>query len=124
MRTLTLLALGVWLGLAALLYDMKYESLRLEARAAALGKALQEERELMAVARAEWSHVTRPENVEKLARAVLKFEPVKPEQTRDLQTAAKRPGVPAPKPASASDAIAALIGRTAIKSAAHDAASR
>lgn len=119
MRFVTLIAFGVWVGLVFLIYDMKYDARRLEASAVALSKALHEERENLAVARAEWSHATRPENVEKLARSVLSFEPVKPEQVVEWRQPDNRP-VAASRPpravaTAAGDGIAALIGRTVKK---------
>lgn len=115
MRFVSLIAFGVWVGLAFLIYDIKHETRRLEARSAALTQAIQQERENLAVARAEWSHLTRPGHIEKLARDLLKFEAVRPEQIVHW----KRRGKPAPgepQPASphdqANDAIAALIHRS------------
>lgn len=120
MRFVTLLAFGVWAGLAFLIYDMKYEAQRLQARADSLAKAIEEEQQNLAVARAEWSHVTRPEHVEKLARAVLKFEPVKPEQmVRWKQPAVQVAGKSRAQQTTLSagnDGIAALIGRSVKKS--------
>ncbi len=120
MRFVTLLAFGIWAGLAFLIYDMKYDAQRLQNRAATLARAIQEEQTNLAVARAEWSHLTRPEHVEKLARAVLKFEPVKLEQMvrwnqAPDRTAAKTPPASTP-PRPAADGIAALIGRAVKKS--------
>ncbi|MDX2263909.1 MAG: cell division protein FtsL [Hyphomicrobiales bacterium] len=107
MRFLTVLAFGIWVGLAFLIYDKSYDARRLEARAATLNKAIAEERENLAVARAEWSHATRPERLETLARDVLKLEPVKAEQL-----VVWRPGAAATG-ALPEDGIAALIGRSA-----------
>ncbi len=116
MRILTLIAFGIWVGLAFLIYQIKYETRGLETRAAALTKAIQEERENLAVARAEWSHVTRPDHVEKLARGVLKFEPLRAEQIAEWREPGKpvpaAPNLPRLTPAAPQDAIAALIGRT------------
>ncbi|MDZ4789593.1 MAG: hypothetical protein SGJ17_00020 [Hyphomicrobiales bacterium] len=120
MRFVTLLAFGVWAGLAFLIYDMKYDSQRLQARAGSLAKSIEEEQQNLAVARAEWSHVTRPEHVEKLARTVLKFEPVKPEQmVRGNQPPAQIAGksrAPQTTSSTGSDGIAALIERSVKKS--------
>lgn len=123
MRILTLIAFGIWVGLAFLIYEIKYETRGLEARAAQLAKAIQEERENLAVARAEWSHVTRPDHVEKLARSVLKFEPMRADQIAEWKTEGGKPlpamqTPPAASPFAPQDAIAALIGRTTKRSAA------
>ncbi len=120
MRFVTLLAFGVWAGLAFLIYDMKYDAQRLQARSASLVKAIEEEQANLAVARAEWSHLTRPEHVEKLARAILKFEPVKPEQmvrwNYDQHPTAGKAQAPRTPPRASGDGIAALIGRAVKKS--------
>ena len=80
MRLFCLLAFGFLAGLVVLIYDMKFETRRLEDRAAQLTRAIEDERDNVALMRAEWSHVARPERVETLAREVLKLEPAKPEQ--------------------------------------------
>ena len=80
MRLFCLLAFGFLAGLVVLIYDMKFETRRLEDRAAQLARAIEDERDNVALMRAEWSHVSRPERVESLAREGLKLEPAKPEQ--------------------------------------------
>ena len=80
MRLFCLLAFGFLAGLVVLIYDMKFETRRLEDRAAQLARAIEDERDNVALMRAEWSHVSRPERVESLARESLKLEPAKPEQ--------------------------------------------
>jgi cell division protein FtsL len=80
LRLLSLLTFGFLAGLVILTYDMKFETRRLEARASQLMRAIEEEKDNVALMRAEWSHVTRPERVEKLARETLKLTPVKSTQ--------------------------------------------
>ena len=80
MRLLSLLAFGFLAGLVILIYDMKFETRRLEDRAAQLERAIEDEKDNIALMRAEWSHVSRPERIEALARTILKLEPVKAEQ--------------------------------------------
>lgn len=113
MRFITIIAFGFWVGLAVLIYQIKHETRALEARSALLSKSIQEERENIAVTRAEWGHVTRPENVEKLAREVLKFEPLQSSQIVEWKAKPKTPAGPriATPAAKGVDAIAALIGR-------------
>lgn len=114
MRLLCLLAFGFLAGLVVLIYNMKFETRRLEAQAAQLERAIEDEKDNVALMRAEWSHVSRPEQVERLAREVLKLEPAKPEQLinhRDfMDVLARRP---APDAAAggwqARDDIGALI---------------
>jgi cell division protein FtsL len=114
LRLLSLLAFGFLAGLVILIYDMKYQTRRLESQASTLARAIEDEKDNVALMRAEWSHVTRPERIETLARDVLKLEPAKPEQLlnhRDfMETLARRPS-PAPEPNGwqARDEIGALI---------------
>ena len=95
MRLFCLLAFGFLAGLVVLIYNMKFETRRLEDRAAQLERAIEDEKDNVALMRAEWSHVARPERVETLAREVLKLEPAKPEQLinhRDfVELLARRP---------------------------------
>jgi hypothetical protein len=65
---LSLLAFGFLTGLVILIYDMKFETRRLESKAQQLARAIEDEKDNVALMRAEWSHVTRPDQVEKLAR--------------------------------------------------------
>lgn len=104
MRFITLIAFGVWVGLAFLIYQIKYETRDLDVRAANLAREVQKERANLAVARAEWNLASNPKLVEKLARGVLKLEPVRPDQIAGLPPAVVKPAAPA-------DAIAALIER-------------
>lgn len=76
MRVLIGLLLAGLVGLALLIYEVKYETGVLDARAEELNKAVQEERDAIAVLRAEWSLLNRPERVERLARKYLGLEPL------------------------------------------------
>jgi hypothetical protein len=82
---LSLLAFGFLTGLVILIYDMKFETRRLESKAQQLARAIEDEKDNVALMRAEWSHVTRPDQVEKLAREILKLEPVKAAQVVNHQ---------------------------------------
>jgi hypothetical protein len=59
---------------------MKYETRGLEARADELRSAIQNERDAIAVLRAEWSLLNRPERLERIARKFLKLEPLPAQQ--------------------------------------------
>ena len=80
MRFLSLLSFGFLAGLVVLIYDMKYETRQLQTQAAELERAISEENDNLALMRTEWSHVTSPDRVEKLARERLELEPARPEQ--------------------------------------------
>jgi cell division protein FtsL len=83
---MSLLAFGFLAGLVILIYDMKFETRRLEARAQQLQRAIEDEKDNVALMRAEWSHVARPERVETLAREVLPdLQPVKAAQIVEQQ---------------------------------------
>ncbi len=114
MRSMTVVAFGIWVGLAFLIFDIKHETRRLEAQAATLARAIQQERENLAVSRAEWSHLTRPDHIERLARHLLGLQPIRPDQI--VHWKGTRPaGESAPPEAGANadrDAIAALIHRS------------
>ena len=84
-RLLSLLAFGFLAGLVILIYDMKFETRRLENRAAQLVRAIEDEKDNVALMRAEWSHVTRPERVEKLSHEILDLAPVKSSQLVNQQ---------------------------------------
>jgi cell division protein FtsL len=115
MRFLSLLAFGFLSGLVILIYDMKFETRRLEDRAAQLERAIEDEKDNIALMRAEWSHVSRPENIETLARDVLKLEPAKAEQLVSqgdfLALLSRRPNATTASNAGGGqrDAIGALI---------------
>lgn len=64
------------IGLALVIYEVKYETRMLDARTDELHKAIEEERNAIAVLRAEWSLLNRPERIERLARKYLGLEPL------------------------------------------------
>jgi cell division protein FtsL len=115
MRLLSLLAFGFLSGLVILIYDMKFETRRLDEQAAQLERAIEDEKDNIALMRAEWSHVTRPDRIETLAREVLKLEPAKPDQLithRDFMEMLGRRPIPSAANGSgwaARDEIGALI---------------
>ncbi len=115
MRLLSLLAFGFLAGLVILIYDMKFETRRLEGQAAQLERAIEDEKDNVALMRAEWGHVTRPERIETLAREVLKLEPAKSDQLlnhRDFMDVLARRPIPSAEGAQgwqAKDEIGALI---------------
>jgi cell division protein FtsL len=95
MRLVSLLAFGFLAGLIILIYDMKIETRRLEAKAQQLQRAIEDERDNIALMRAEWSHVARPEQIETMAREMLGLQPVKTaqiiKQEDFLEVLARRP---------------------------------
>ncbi len=93
---MSFLAFGFLAGLVVLIYDMKFETRRLENRAQQLQRAIEDEKDNVALMRAEWSHVARPERIEQLTREISPdLQPVKAAQIvnqRDfLEALARRP---------------------------------
>lgn len=101
------LVLGL-VALAYVIYQVKYEARALDEEIAALGKKIDEERDALAVLRAEWSLLNRPERIERLAQKYLKLAPAQPRQLvtldkvtdRDFDRARLEVAAPAPPPAA------------------------
>ena len=83
------LVLGL-VALAYVIYQVKYESRALDAEIATLAKQIDEERDGIAVLRAEWSLLNRPERIERLAQKYLKLAPAKPTQLVTVDTVTDR----------------------------------
>jgi cell division protein FtsL len=83
------LVLGL-VALAYVIYQVKYQSRALDAEIATLGKQIDEERDGIAVLRAEWSLLNRPERIERLAQKYLKLAPAKPTQLVTIDTVSDR----------------------------------
>jgi hypothetical protein len=117
-RLLSLLAFGFLAGLVILIYDMKFETRRLETRAAQLTRAIEDEKDNVALMRAEWSHVTAPDRIERLALEILPLQPVKStqliKQEEFVATFARMP-IPPVHPAT-DDAIGDLIRKEKVSS--------
>jgi len=77
-------------ALAYVIYQVKYETRGLDAQIASLNKKIDEERDAIAVLRAEWSLLNRPERIERLARKYLKLAPAKPFQLLTVDTVSDR----------------------------------
>ena len=126
--------------LAYVIYEVKYDTRAFDVDIAALSKDIEAERDSVAVLRAEWSLLNRPERIERLAQKYLNLTPAKPQQLLVLDTATARdleralipvaaptpqtvskPALPmppaAPKPAKASKPAAAP--RAPIQAAVH-----
>ncbi|ODR98100.1 hypothetical protein AUC68_11455 [Methyloceanibacter methanicus] len=73
------LLLGL-VALAYVIYQVKYEARSLDEKIVVLQQQIEEERDTLAVARAEWSLLNRPERIERLAKKYLELSPVQPQQ--------------------------------------------
>lgn len=76
MRFFSFLLVGGLVALAVVIYEVKYETRSLDQRVAQLRLDLKEERDAIAVLRAEWSHLNRPERLARLARKHLGLKPL------------------------------------------------
>jgi cell division protein FtsL len=83
------LVLGL-VALAYVIYQVKYEARGLDGKIATLGKRIDEERDALAVLRAEWSLLNRPERIERLAQKYLKLAPAQPRQLLTVDTVSDR----------------------------------
>jgi cell division protein FtsL len=101
------LVLGL-VALAYVIYQVKYEARALDQEIASLGKEIETERDALAVLRAEWSLLNRPERIERLAQKYLKLAPAQPRQLvtldkvtdRDFDRARLEVAAPVPTPAA------------------------
>jgi len=73
------LVLGL-VALAYVIYQVKYEARGLDQRIVVLNNQIDEERDSLAVLRAEWSLLNRPDRIERLAKKYLKLAPARPQQ--------------------------------------------
>lgn len=80
MRVINCLLVGCVVAFAYVIYELKNETRSLDERVADLRQSVRSEREAVAVLRAEWSHLNRPERIEKLARKHLGLRPLKANQ--------------------------------------------
>ena len=83
------LVLGI-VALAYVIYQVKYEARALDEEIASLGKQIDEERDALAVLRAEWSLLNRPERIERLAQKYLKLSPAQPRQLVTVDSVSDR----------------------------------
>ena len=83
------LVLGL-VALAYVIYQVKYEARSLDEEIASLGKEIDTERDNLAVLRAEWSLLNRPERIERLAEKYLKLAPIQPRQLVTLDSVTAR----------------------------------
>jgi cell division protein FtsL len=83
------LVLGL-VALAYVIYQVKYETRALDAEIATLNRQIDEERDAIAVLRAEWSLLNRPERIERLAKKYLKLAPAKPVQLVTVDSVSDR----------------------------------
>lgn len=94
MRTVNFVLFGVMVGLLMLIYQQKHETRQLEARAAGLSAEISAQTRALAVLRAEWTYLNRPERLERLAHETLGLAPVSAEQMVSFSEIAARGAKP------------------------------
>ena len=83
------LVLGL-VALAYVIYQVKYDARALDEQIVDLNKKIEGERDGIALLRAEWSLLNRPERIERLAAKYLKLAPPQPRQLVTLDSLADR----------------------------------
>ena len=73
-------------ALAYVIYEGKYEARALDEDIGGLRKEIETERDAVAVLRAEWSLLNRPERIERLAKKHLKLNAARPQQLVTIET--------------------------------------
>ena len=73
-------------ALAYVIYEGKYEARALDEDIGGLRKEIETERDGVAVLRAEWSLLNRPERIERLAKKHLKLNAARPQQLVTIET--------------------------------------
>ena len=77
-------------ALAYVNYQVKYEARGLDEEILSLNKKIEDERDAIALLRAEWSLLNRPERIERLAEKHLKLGGTQPQQLLTLDTVSDR----------------------------------
>ena len=91
MRVLHLVAIASLIGSAAYAYSTKYESLYYMEEAAKLRGRIEREKASIAVAKAEWSLLTRPDRLQRIVDRNLDLQPMALHQLGKLSDLPARP---------------------------------
>jgi cell division protein FtsL len=111
LRAFNFVLVLVVLALAFVLYSLEHRMRAGERAVGKLTREISEERETIRLLDAEWSFITRPERLERLAREHAGMVPLAPAQVvPEADLAGKVPERPAPNPAeSPDDPLAELL---------------
>jgi cell division protein FtsL len=111
LRAFNVVLVAVVLALAFVLYSLEHRMRAGDRAVAKLNNEISEERELIRLLDVEWSYLTRPARLERLAREHLAMGPLAPAQVMPEAEMARRiPERPAPNPAeSPNDPLAELL---------------
>jgi cell division protein FtsL len=80
LRFLHLIAIGSLIASAAYAYSVKYDSVYFAEQVAKLNSRIQKERDAIAVMRAEWQRLNRPDRLQTLAEKHLDLHPISVQQ--------------------------------------------
>ncbi len=90
----------LWLLLVAIvgyaMFQVKFEVMQQEETLASLNKAIADTREQIRMADAEWSYLTRPDRLKRLAARYLNLVPIDAAQIAELNAVPERADAPAP----------------------------
>lgn len=107
LRILNTLVIAALVMSAAWVYKIKFESTLKAERVAKLRGELRKERDALAILRAEWAQLERPDRLQPLAQRHLKLKPI---ETAQFDTLDKLPERPRPLvPPGTTDPIGAII---------------
>jgi len=107
MRLLNILIIAALILAASFVYKIKFDSTLQAERVAKLRGELRNEREAIALLRAEWTKLETPGRLESLAQRYLTLKPIAPSQFDSFDRLPERP----PQlPAAPADPIGAMLG--------------
>jgi cell division protein FtsL len=107
LRIINALVVCALIVAAAYVYKIKFESTRQAEQVAKLRSEIRKDRDTIAILRAEWARLDRPDRIEDLAKRHLKLQPVRVTQFDHLNNLPERPK-PLVPPGTA-DPIGAVI---------------
>ncbi|MCB5177123.1 MULTISPECIES: cell division protein FtsL [Microvirga] len=90
-RLLHIIAITALIASAAYAYSVKYETLYYVEQVAKLKSKVQRERDIIAVLRAEWQYLDRPDRLQEAADQHLDLQPMKIQQLARLSELPARP---------------------------------
>ncbi|HEX8164162.1 MAG TPA: hypothetical protein VF601_00050 [Beijerinckiaceae bacterium] len=83
-RFLNIVAVAGLIGSAAYAYSIKYETLYWAEQSAKLRSRIQRERDSIAVLKADWQHLNRPDRLQAVVERHLDLQPATPQQLARL----------------------------------------
>ena len=107
LRLINALVIGALIVAATYVYKIKFESTRQAEQVAKLRTEIRKDRDTIAILRADWARLDRPDRIENLAKRHLNLKPVLVTQFDHLDNLPERP-VPLVPPGTA-DPIGAVI---------------